>query len=78
MLVVKISKPDREKILENDELIQTARELVKQAVPDYEQAYKLLTLLINKDLQRQLMPLQHGIYMAVIFWNKIMSKGLNI
>ncbi|ENU59434.1 hypothetical protein F981_01532 [Acinetobacter guillouiae CIP 63.46] len=67
MLVVKISKPDREKILENDELIQTARELVKQAVPDYEQAYKLLTLLINKDLQRQLMPLQHGIYMAVIF-----------
>ncbi|MRT39547.1 hypothetical protein GJV03_20520 [Acinetobacter sp. RIT698] len=67
MLVVKISKPDREKILENDELIQAARELVKQAVPDYEQAYKLLTLLINKDLQRQLMPLQHGIYMAVIF-----------
>lgn len=44
MLVVKISKPDREKILENDELIQTARELVKQAVPDYEQAYKLLDI----------------------------------
>ncbi len=44
MLVVKISKPDREKILKNDELIQAARELVKQTVPDYEQAYKLLDL----------------------------------
>jgi len=30
--------------LKNDELIQTARELVKQDIPDYEQAYKLLDL----------------------------------
>ncbi|EPH38398.1 hypothetical protein L291_3892 [Acinetobacter guillouiae MSP4-18] len=33
-----------EKILTNDELIQKVRELVKQDVPDYEQAYKLLDL----------------------------------
>ena len=64
--------------MKNDELIQTARELVKQDVPDYEQAYKLLDLAYKRGSPEATYAIATWYLHGGHFWNKIMSKELNI